>query len=179
MAESNQKSPALRIAECCGNCKHVSRPKAPDEPHEAHYNVAKTERWCYKYNRYITRETVCDGFELEPKKGGAAACKRAFAFNKKVEEINEIRERMKQLNISYVYEGENYRRYSIEEERPYIKREYYRTTKWNSNIGESEPCEPYWEEYYSHGPKDSDTQKEIKIIKELLNNLERNGGKDD
>ena len=173
MAESNQKSPALRIAECCGNCKHVSRPKAPAEPHEAHYNVAKTERWCYKYNRHITRETVCDGFELESKKGGAAACKRAFAFNKKVEEINEIRERMRRLGIDFVYEGENYKRYSIKENRPYIEVEYYRTTKWNHYIRESEPCDPYWEGYHLWGPKDSDTQKYIKTMNEALDKIEK------
>lgn len=172
MAESNQKSPALRIAECCGNCKHVSRPKAPAEPHEAHYNVAKTERWCYKYNRYITRETVCDGFELEPKKGGAAACKRAFAFNKKAEEINEIRERMKRLNVPCVYEGEDRERYSIVEERPYIRKEVYYMTKWNYYKKEYEP-DPHWELWSTHGPRDSDTQKHIKIINEALDKVEK------
>lgn len=175
----SDKGPAeLTIAECCGNCVHVSRPKHPDD-HMAFYEVAKTERWCYKHNWHITRECVCQDFELESKKGGVPACKRAFAFNKKAQEINELRERMKWLGIPYVYEGENYRRYSINENKPYIKTEYYGTTKWNSNIGESEPCEPYWEGYYSHGPKDSDTQKEIKIIKEYLDNLEKTtGGKE-
>ena len=175
----SDKGPAeLTIAECCGNCVHVSRPKHPDD-HMAFYEVAKTERWCYKHNWHITRECVCQDFELESKKGGVPACKRAFAFNKKAQEINELRERMKRLGIPYVYEGENYKRYSIDEKRPYIKTEYYSTTRWNSNIGESEPCEPYWEEYYSYGPKDSDTQKTIKIIKENLDNLEKTtGGKE-
>ena len=87
---------------------------------------------------------------------------------------------MKRLNVPYAYEGVNYIRYSIDENRPYIKKEYYRTTRWNNNIGESESCEPYWEEYYSYGPKDSRTQKEIKIIKEYLDNLEKNmGGEND
>lgn len=174
------RGPATLIAaQCCGNCVHVSRPKNPDD-HIPFYEVPKTERWCYKHNWYITRECVCQDFEPESKKGGIPACKRAFAFNKKAEEIRDICERMKRLNVPYAYEGVNYIRYSIDENRPYIKKEYYRTTRWNNNIGESESCEPYWEEYYSHGPKDSHTQKEIKIIKEYLDNLEKNmGGEND
>ena len=61
------KDPELKIANCCGNCKYVSRPKQPSE-HEAYYNVAKTERWCYLHNWYITRETVCDDFEIKKNK---------------------------------------------------------------------------------------------------------------
>lgn len=172
MAENNQESPALRIAECCGNCRHVSRPKAPAEPHEAHYNVAKTERWCYKYNRHITRETVCDGFELEPKKGGAAACKRAFAFNKKVEEINEIRDRMKRLGIDYALRGGN-RRFSILPDRPYVLEEEYVTAKFNHYKGEMEPCDPHWENYLVWGPKEQKTKELIKEIKEALDKIEK------
>lgn len=173
MIESNQKSPALRIAECCGNCKHVSRPKAPAEPHEAHYNVAKTERWCCKYNRDITRETVCDGFELEPKKGGAAACKRAFAFNKKVKEINEIREKMGRLGVEHIPHHGNLRRLKIDNENPYIIEEEYTTSVWDARLCKSVPCEPFFRYWWRHGPKDSETEKYIKIIKKYLDKIEK------
>lgn len=172
MAESNQKSPALRIAECCGNCKHVSRPKAPAEPHAAHYNVAKTERWCYKYNRNITRETVCDGFELESKKGGVAACKRAFSFNQKAEEINELRDRMKTLGFDYVRRSGN-RRLSIFPDKPYILEEEYVTAKFNHYKGEMEPCDPHWENYLVWRPEEKKTKEFIKEMKEALDKIEK------
>lgn len=173
------KGPAeLTTAECCGNCVHSSKPK-PAADHIAFYEVAKTERWCYKHNWHITRECVCQDFELEPKKGGVPACKRAFAFNKKAQEINELRQRMEDLQISYVYEGDNYMRYSIEKNKPYIRPEHYCTSKWNSFLGDSEPCPPYWESYSLYGPKDSKTAEFIKIIKEHLDNYEKTiGGKE-
>ena len=102
----------LTMAKCCGNCVHVSRPKKPDD-HIPFYEVPKTERWCYKHNWYITRECVCQDFEPESKKGGIPACKRAFAFNKKAEEIRDIRERMKRLNVPYAYDERGVFRYSI------------------------------------------------------------------
>lgn len=73
----------LKFAQCCGNCVHSSRPKKPDD-HVAHYDVAKTERWCYLHSQYITRECVCDSFEQDNKRGGVPACKRVFAFNNKL-----------------------------------------------------------------------------------------------
>ena len=152
------KYPELKIANCCGNCKHVSRPKQPSETHEAYYNVAKTERWCYLHNWHITRETVCDDFELEPKKGGASACKRVFAFNKKVETITALRERMKNGNVPYAYRKDNIRRYSIDDERPYIK-----IDRLVKKDGES-----YYEHLWSVGPKDGDTNDYIKEIEEYL-----------
>lgn len=36
----------LKIGNSCGSCIHSNRPKIPRE-HAAHYEVAKTERWCY------------------------------------------------------------------------------------------------------------------------------------
>lgn len=176
MAENNQESPALRIAECCGNCKHASRPKAPAETHEAYYNVAKTERWCYKYNRHITRETVCDGFELEPKKGGAAACKRAFAFNKKVEEINALRERMRQLGVGHTpYMGyfNDSRRLSVAENRPYIEEWVYITTKYDYCTREYHPCDPYWELSLTWGPKENRTTSFIKEMNKYLDKIKK------
>lgn len=57
----------LEFGRCCGNCVHCNRPKQPQD-HEAHYMVAKTERWCFNHKCYITRESVCESFELEEKK---------------------------------------------------------------------------------------------------------------
>lgn len=154
------KYPELKIASCCGNCKHVSRPKQPSE-HEAYYSVAKTERWCYLHNWYITRETVCDDFELEPKKGGAVACKRVFAFNAKVEKIVALRERMKNGNVPYAYRKDNIRRYSIDDKRPYIK----------IDMLSKKDGELYYEYIWSYGPKDSDTNNYIKEIEEYLDSI--------
>lgn len=89
----------LTFAKCCGNCVHSSIPKKPED-HAAHYDVAKTERWCYKHNCYITRETVCDEFEQENKKGGVPAAKRIFKFNQKLQKYNELREQAEMLGIT-------------------------------------------------------------------------------
>lgn len=91
----------LRIANCCGACKYVNRPKKPED-HAAHYTVAKTERWCYKYGIPVTRETVCDEFELETKRGAYSAFKRILAFNKKLEKIIEVKKWMKENNIEKI-----------------------------------------------------------------------------
>ena len=167
----------LIMAKCCGNCVHVSRPKKPDD-HIAFYEVSKTERWCYKHNWYITRECVCQDFEPESKKGGIPACKRAFAFNKKAEEIRDIRERMKRLNVPYAYDERGVFRYSILNGQ--ILKEQCCHSRWNSNLGELEPCEEYWDRWYGYGPKDSDTKEMIKLMNEYLDNIEKNmGGEND
>lgn len=172
------RGPAQLIpAQCCGNCVHVSRPKKPDD-HIAFYEVSKTERWCYKHNWYITRECVCQDFEPENKKGGIPACKRAFAFNKKAEEIKELHKRMEKLNVSYAYDERGTFRYSISKGQ--ILKEQCCHSRWNSNLGELEPCEEYWDRWYGYGPKDSDTKEVIKIVKDYLDNFEKNmGGEND
>ena len=88
----------LGFGRCCGNCVHCNRPKQPQD-HEAHYMVAKTERWCYKHKCHITREAVCDSFELEEKKGGVPAVKRARKFNERAGRIIALMERMKSFGI--------------------------------------------------------------------------------
>lgn len=172
------RGPAQLIpAQCCGNCVHVSRPKKPDD-HISFYEVPKTERWCYKHNWYITRECVCQDFEPENKKGGIPACKRVFAFNKKAEEIKELRERMARLNISYAYNETGTFRYSILQGQ--ILKEQRCHSRWNSNLEEMEPCEEYWDRWYGYGPKDSNTKEVIKIVKDYLDNFEKNmGGEND
>jgi|GEM_PF-6417618 len=91
----------LRIANCCGACKYVNRPKKPED-HAVHYTVAKTERWCYKHGVLVTRETVCDEFELESKRGAIPAFKRILAFNKKLEKIIEIKNWMEENKIEKI-----------------------------------------------------------------------------
>lgn len=62
----------IKIGNSCGSCIHSNRPKTPRD-HAAHYEVAKTERWCYKHNCHITRETTCEDHE-----GVSRAAKTAF-----------------------------------------------------------------------------------------------------
>lgn len=82
----------LKIANSCGSCIHANRPKRP-EGHAAHYEVAKTERWCFKHNCHITRETVCDDHE-----GTTKAAKTAFTrilnFNKRISAVKNLVELM-------------------------------------------------------------------------------------
>ena len=88
----------LDFAKCCGNCVYASKPKKP-ECHAAHYDVAKTERWCYNHGIYITRETVCDDFAVESKRGGIPACKRVLKFNEKLSALKELQKRFKRLGL--------------------------------------------------------------------------------
>ena len=96
--EDNLMQVNISFAKCCGNCMHASKPKKPDT-HAAHYDVAKTERWCYLHNIYITRETVCDDFSWETKKGGVPACKRILKFNEKLLLLRKIQRKFKKLNL--------------------------------------------------------------------------------
>lgn len=91
----------LRLSQCCGSCIHSSKPKIPYE-HCCYYDVAKTERWCYKNNCHITRECVCDCYEPITKGGAVSSSKRVFAFNRRLEKILNIIQRMKKLNITEI-----------------------------------------------------------------------------
>lgn len=77
----------LKVAKCCGSCLHSNRPKAPRE-HAAHYEVAKTERWCYKHSCHIIRESCCDDHE-----GINRASKTNFS------RITKFNERAKRVRI--------------------------------------------------------------------------------
>ena len=94
----------LRLAECCGSCIHVNRPKKPED-HAAHYSVAKTERWCFKHSIPTMREAVCDSFELEKKKGANPAFKRILSQNKKLQQIIEIKNYMVENKIERIDKG--------------------------------------------------------------------------
>lgn len=88
----------LRLSQCCGSCIHSSKPKIPYE-HCAHYDVPKTQRWCYKNNCHTTRECVCDCYEPITKGGSVSSSKRVFAFNRRLEKILNVIQKMKELNI--------------------------------------------------------------------------------
>jgi len=92
----------LKIGSSCGSCIHANKPKKPSETHAAHYEVAKTERWCFKHNCHVTRETVCDDHE-----GITKAAKTAFTrvlnFNKRIETVKRVVELLgdKEMKLSY------------------------------------------------------------------------------
>lgn len=87
--------PTLETAKCCGSCVWTNKKKRPQpEDHAPHYTVAKTERWCEKFNIPTVREAVCTDFELEPKRGGAAAVKRALKQNRRLAAILELKARL-------------------------------------------------------------------------------------
>lgn len=142
----------LTFAKCCGNCVHSSRPKKPED-HAAHYDVAKTERWCYKHNCYITRETVCDEFEQDNKKGGVPAAKRILKFNKKLKKYNELRDKAQRLGITEVPGSDCI--YKLKD-----NKWYYKYTNWSSTT------------YWSISCKDKDAEKQLKEIEQKLNEIE-------
>lgn len=92
----------LRLANCCGSCKHVNKPKKPEE-HAAHYTVAKTERWCFKHGIPTMREALCDDYEFESKRGANPAFKRILKQNEKLNKIIEIKKYMQTKNINELY----------------------------------------------------------------------------
>lgn len=142
----------LTFAKCCGNCIHVNRPKKPED-HACHYDVAKTERWCYKNSCYITRETVCDDFEQENKKGGVPAAKRVFKFNQKLQKSKELKERAEKLGITELL-GDYYSYKFID------SRWYYKYTAFQSNI------------YHAISCKDADAEKKFNDIEQKLKEIE-------
>ena len=87
----------LRMGKSCGSCIHTNRPKKPRE-HAAHYEVAKTERWCFKHGCHVTRETSCDDHE-----GVSRAAKTAFTriknYNQTALEIRDVVKRMPEGEI--------------------------------------------------------------------------------
>ena len=91
----------LRLSECCGSCIHCNKPKNTSG-HIAHYEVAKTQRWCYNNNCYTTRECVCDCYEPISKGGSISSSKRVFSFNKRLQKILDVIEKMKELNLTEI-----------------------------------------------------------------------------
>lgn len=110
----------LKLAKCCGSCKHSNKPKQPSD-HAPHYSVAKTERWCYKYNIHTTRESYCEeGYELEKRKGASPAYTRILSFNKKLNQIIKIKNWMIECNIDELKTNDRYPCYfKIKDEKIY------------------------------------------------------------
>lgn len=102
----------LRIGKSCGSCIHTNRPKQPRE-HAAHYEVAKTERWCFKHNCRVTRETSCDDHE-----GVNRAAKTAFTrINNYNERLDIIREVVKLLGDKEVKTKDYHYTFLVEDNR--------------------------------------------------------------
>lgn len=80
----------LKLAQCCGSCVHSNKP------------IAKTQRWCFKNNCHTTRECVCDCYEPITKGGSVASSKRVFSFNRRLERIQNVVNKMKELNIDKI-----------------------------------------------------------------------------
>lgn len=149
----------LKFAQCCGNCIHSSRPKKPND-YAAHYDVAKTERWCYLHSQHITRECVCDSFEQDNKRGGVPACKRVFAFNNKLALYYKI--------LSFVKEkyGEYVKQIDVPEEM---------NGKWCSIVIQDNLLglvDRQWTHWIR--VKDSNALKDLEFIDMVLKNKENN-----
>lgn len=67
---------------------YSNRPKTP-RGHAAHYEVAKTERWCYKHNCHIIRESACDKWE-GTNRATRGNLTRVNSFNRRIERVRGI-----------------------------------------------------------------------------------------
>jgi len=142
------KTIELKLGTSCGSCIHTNRPKKPRE-HAAHYEVAKTERWCFLHNCHVTRETTCDDHE-----GVNRAAKTAFTrtknYNERLVLIKEVVELLggEEIKINdYTFYVEN----------NWLK--YY----WGIRMSHTTS--------YSVSGKQGDMVKFLEQIKEKLNNL--------
>ena len=111
----------IRIGNSCGSCIHSNRPKQPRE-HAAHYEVAKTERWCYKHNCHITRETTCDDHE-GISRAAKTSLTRTIKFNQRQVKVLEVIKLLgdKKVIVGGVtfYVRENWLRYKYNYENQY------------------------------------------------------------
>lgn len=82
----------LKLGNSCGSCIHSNRPQTPRE-HAAHYEVAKTERWCFKHNCHTTREATCDDHE-GTNRAGKTAFTRVIKYNQRLEKVKKFIEIM-------------------------------------------------------------------------------------
>lgn len=78
----------LKIAKSCGSCLHTNKPKKPRD-HAAHYEVAKTERWCFKHEINVTRECCCNDHEGN-NRASKTGLTRINKFNLRLEKIKRI-----------------------------------------------------------------------------------------
>lgn len=141
----------IRLGNCCGSCIHSNRPKTPRD-HAAHYEVAKTERWCFKHDCHITRESSCDDHE-----GVSRAAKTAFTrlikYNARRKAILELAELMGNKPITtrdYIYFAKNNWVYYVH----------------GNDLTKLNESNNYF--HYSLKSKESSTDRKIKEIKEKL-----------
>lgn len=78
----------IKMGKSCGSCIHTNKPKKPRE-HAAHYETAKTERWCFNHNCHVTRETTCEDHE-GVNRGAKTAFTRTKNYNKRQKEVLEV-----------------------------------------------------------------------------------------
>ncbi len=89
------------LGRSCGSCLHSNRPKQPRE-HAAHYEVAKTERWCFKHNCHITRETVCEDHEGS-NRSARTSFTRIGKYNERIAKVREVLELIGDERIEIPY----------------------------------------------------------------------------
>jgi hypothetical protein len=78
----------IKLSNSCGSCIHTNKPKKPRE-HAAHYEVAKTERWCFKHNRNVSRECTCDDHEGY-NRSAKTSFTRIINYNQRQDDIFDI-----------------------------------------------------------------------------------------
>lgn len=89
------ENPIIEAARCCSTCVWANTKKFnPGEDHAPHYMIAKTERWCVKHQIPTVREAVCESWEIEQKRGGVPAVKRALRQNKRLRAILDFKKRL-------------------------------------------------------------------------------------
>jgi hypothetical protein len=89
----------IKLGKSCGSCLNSNRPKQPRK-HAAHYEVAKTERWCFKHNCHVSRECTCDDYD-GVNRSAKTSYSRILKFNKRIELVKEILELINRKEIVY------------------------------------------------------------------------------
>lgn len=83
----------IKLANCCSCCEYTKVPKENKktfEPHAAHYEVAKTLRWCYRHSVFTAREGICDDFKFRKNSAGVKAVGMANKRNERLSIISRI-----------------------------------------------------------------------------------------
>lgn len=141
----------IRMGTSCGSCIHTNRPKKPRE-YAAHYEIAKTERWCFKHNCHVTRETTCDDHE-GVNRGAKTAFTRLSKYNQRQKDVLEV--------IALMCNQAVYGRDSI----------FFVKNNWLYRVYGTNPqliVEKFYNHHYSISSKDSSTDRYLKEIKEIL-----------
>lgn len=145
----------ITLGTSCGSCLNSNRPKQPRE-HAAHYEVAKTERWCFKHDCHVTRESTCDDYE-GVNRSGKTAFTRIVKFNERLIKVREVVKLIgdkKIITKDYVF---------------FVKNNWLYYVYGNDLMKVNES------NYYMHYPirsKDSSTDRKLVAIKEILTNTD-------